>query len=159
MVVYTKVPNFVADLCPLSLFKSQLATKTAEETVQFLHDVNQRLLMLPIKDKLIKKRRYKEFTVGDLVMAHISKGHIPTGSYSKLQDIKLRSFRIMKKVGDNAYTLDLPESLQVSPTFNIADFFEYHTPDDGIVLKEIVQMKQCRSKSFPRVAMVQEHNQ
>lgn len=43
MVVYTKVPNFVTDLTALSLFKSQLARKIADEAVQFLQEVRAHL--------------------------------------------------------------------------------------------------------------------
>lgn len=39
MIIYTKVPNFVIDIIVISLFKSQLANKSAEEAVKFLNEV------------------------------------------------------------------------------------------------------------------------
>lgn len=40
----------------------------------------------------------------------------------------------MQKVSDNAYVLELPEYLQMSPTFNVADLREYYPPDEGFPL-------------------------
>lgn len=53
-----------------------------------------------------KKRRSKEFSIGELVMAHLSKRRTPAGSYSKLQDMKIGPCKTVKKAGSNTYLLD-----------------------------------------------------
>lgn len=85
MIVYTKVLNFVNDLIVLSLFKSQLASKTIEEAVQFLNEVKAHLEASTHSYKQhADKKRFKTFSTSDLVMSHISKGRTPVGTYSKL---------------------------------------------------------------------------
>ena len=37
-------------------------------------------------------------------------------------------YRIIKKIGPNAYMLDLPSELGISPTFNISDLVEFKEP-------------------------------
>jgi hypothetical protein len=34
-------------------------------------------------------------------------------------------FKVLKKINENAYKLDLPANFGVSPTFNIADLMPY----------------------------------
>lgn len=86
MIAYIKAPNFVTDLTTLTIFKSQLASKTRKEAVQFLDEVRAHLeaAALTYNEKDDKKCRFESFAVGDLVMAHISKGGTPARTYSKL---------------------------------------------------------------------------
>lgn len=58
------------------------------------------------------------------------------GSYHKLQDIKLGPLRICHKVSPNAYVLDLPEHLNISPTFNVADIYECFPPYESPITFE-----------------------
>jgi hypothetical protein len=37
--------------------------------------------------------------------------------------------KIIKKINDNAYVVDLPENLAISSTFNVANLFEYFPPE------------------------------
>lgn len=72
--------------------------------------------------------------MSDLVMTHFGKERAPTGNYSKLHDRRLGPFKIIHKAGDNAFVLELPDHLQVSPTFNISDLIEYFPPYEGFSL-------------------------
>lgn len=83
--VYTKVPNFTSNLATVTFFKSKLAAKTTED-IQAMMELAQE--HLEIANKLYKqrgviRRRVKKFHVGDMVIAHLSKGRTPSGTNSK----------------------------------------------------------------------------
>ena len=37
--------------------------------------------------------------------------------------------RVLSKINDNAYMVDLPKSLAISNTLNVVDLYNYHSPD------------------------------
>ena len=50
----------------------------------------------------------------------------PQGSNRKLQARSTGPFRILSKIGANAYLLELPSDWGISPTFNVEDLVQYH---------------------------------
>jgi hypothetical protein len=44
-------------------------------------------------------------------------------------------FKVLKKINENAYKLDLPADFGVSPTFNIADLTPYLGEEDELELR------------------------
>lgn len=56
--------------------------------------------------------------------------YIGVDTYNKLKDKKIGHFRILQKIGDNVYKVDLPTDMNISNTFNVADIFEYFPPDE-----------------------------
>ncbi|GJX05248.1 reverse transcriptase domain-containing protein [Tanacetum coccineum] len=59
-------------------------------------------------DKRLKKVVFKE---GDLVWIRLGKERFPTGRFRKLQPRADGPFRVLKRINDNAYKIDLPESI------------------------------------------------
>ncbi|GJR05853.1 reverse transcriptase domain-containing protein [Tanacetum coccineum] len=64
----------------------------------------------------------------DLVWIHLRHARFPQGRFGKLNPRADGPFRILKKINDNAYKVELPGHYGVSSTFNVADLSPY-TPD------------------------------
>ena len=54
-------------------------------------------------------------------MIHLSKERFPGGRASKLQPRADGPFKVLERINDNAYKIDLPGHYNVSATFNVAD--------------------------------------
>ena len=77
-------------------------------------------------------RRYQVFTAGDLVMVYLRKERFPTGTYHKLKYKKIGPCKILKKINDNAYEVELPSGFDISPVFNISDLYTFHGDDTSV---------------------------
>jgi hypothetical protein len=75
------------------------------------------------------------FEPGDLVWIHISKVRFPSKRKSKLMPRVDGPFRIIEKVNDNAYKVDLPSDYNVSAIFNVKDVTLYLDDIDDICLQ------------------------
>ncbi|KAM0066873.1 putative nucleotidyltransferase, Ribonuclease H [Helianthus debilis subsp. tardiflorus] len=103
--------------------------------IQELHDnVRQRINQMNerVKRRVDKGRRNLVFHPGDLVWIHFRKERFPSKRRSKLNARSDGPFKILSKVNDNAYKVELPGDSAVSATFNIADLQPYYDPADPL---------------------------
>jgi hypothetical protein len=79
-----------------------------------------------------KGRKEVKLELGDLVWLHLRKDRFSDLRKSKLIPRADGPFKIIKKINDNAYKLDLPPEFGVSPTFNISDLKPYLEEEDTL---------------------------
>jgi hypothetical protein len=72
---------------------------------------------------------------GDLVWLHLRKERFPEFRKSKLISRAAGLFKILAKINDNAYKLELPPEFRVSPSFNISDLQPYLGEEDEMSLR------------------------
>ena len=73
-------------------------------------------------------RHYAEFQVRDYVMIRIRPERFPSGTIKKLQARSAGPFMVLKRMGPNAYVIDLPHDYGISFSFNIEDLVAYKSP-------------------------------
>jgi hypothetical protein len=79
------------------------------------------------KYRVAASKGHKEVKLepGDLVWLHLRKERFPELRKSKLMSHAAGPFKILAKINDNAYKLELPPEFRVSPSFNISDLRPY----------------------------------
>lgn len=133
-VVYHKPPRHAVDLAKLPKIASTAAANLANDTLDVQAEVRQKLLDTnqKFKDAADKHRRLNVFEVGDDVMVFLRRERFPVGQYHKLQPKKYGPYKIIRKINNNAYVVDLPESMGISRTFNVADLYRYFPTEPSI---------------------------
>jgi hypothetical protein len=71
--------------------------------------------------KTNKHRKKMTFEPDDMVWLHRRKVHFPEKQKSNLMPRGDGPFKVLAKINDNAYRIELPGDYGVSPTFNVAD--------------------------------------
>jgi hypothetical protein len=82
-----------------------------------------------------KGRKEVKLEPGDLVWLHLRKEQFPKLRKSKLMSHAVGPFKILAKINDNAYKLELPPKFGVSPSFNISDLRPYLGEEDEMPLR------------------------
>ena len=72
-------------------------------------------------EKYIKQanrhRKFVEFQEGDLVWINLRNDIFPQGKFSKLKPKVDGLFKVLEKIGENAYKIELPKECDISPTY------------------------------------------
>jgi hypothetical protein len=107
-----------------------------------------------VKYKVVgdRGRKHVVFEVGDLFWLHLNKDHFPDLCKSKLMPRVNGPFRVLEKINDNAYKLELPVDFGlVSPTFNIADLKPYFGEEDEIASRTTLIQEGEQDEDIPSI--------
>ena len=75
--------------------------------------------------------REKTYEVGYLVLSYLKRDKFPKGEYNKPKMKNIGPCRILRKFSANAYELEMPIGVGISPIFNVADLYPYVASDIG----------------------------
>ncbi|KAK1601193.1 hypothetical protein QYE76_016777 [Lolium multiflorum] len=82
--------------------------------------------------RMNKKRKEMLFKPSDMVWVHFRKDRFPKLRKSKLKPRGAGPYKVLAKINDNAYSIDLPvDEFGVSNSFNVADLTPYDGEDLG----------------------------
>ena len=70
-----------------------------------------------------------------MVLAYLKRDRFPKGEYNKMKMKKIGPCRILRKFSANAYELEMPIGVGISPIFNVADLYPYVAGDTGTFAK------------------------
>jgi hypothetical protein len=135
-IEYGFLPRAPIDLLPLPASENLNfdATKRAELMLKLHETTKMNIERMNAKYKLAgdKGRKELKFEPGDLVWLHLRKERFHELRKSKLLSRADGPFKVVERINDNAYKLDLPADFGVSPTFNIADLKPYLREEDDL---------------------------
>jgi hypothetical protein len=135
-VVYGLNPRAPIDILPLPTSErihddakecAEFILKMHETTKHNIEKITEKYRVAGSKDK-----REVKLEPGDLVWLHLRKDRFPELRKSKLMPIADGPFKIIEKINDNAYKLELPLEFGVSLTFNISDLRPYLEKEDEL---------------------------
>jgi hypothetical protein len=135
-IIYGLLPHAPIDLMPLPFSeKLNFDAKQRAEFMLKMHETtkeNRQRMNAKYKISGDKGRKQLDFEPGDLVWLHLRKEWFPHLRKSKLMPRDDGPFKVLEKVNENAYKLDLSADFGVTPTFNIADLKPYLAEEDEL---------------------------
>ncbi|KAG7599432.1 Reverse transcriptase domain [Arabidopsis suecica] len=135
-IVYGFKPTSPLDLMPLPLSeRSSLDGKKKADLVKQVHKKAKE--NLEARTKLYEKyankgRREVIFNEGDQVWVHLRKERFPEERSSKLMPRIDGPFKVLKRINNNAYQLDLQGKYTVNGSFNVSDLLPYFADNSDL---------------------------
>jgi hypothetical protein len=136
-VVYGFKPITPLDLLPLPLHErvNMEASKRADYVKQ-IHAATRAAIEKKGKNIAAARNQSRKqvlFQPGDMVWVHLRKDRFPQLRRSKLRPRGAGPYKVLAKINDNAYSIDIPiaEFGGVSNSFNVADLSPYDGEDLG----------------------------
>jgi translation initiation factor IF-1 len=139
--VYGFNPRAPIDLLPLP--PSEITCFDASQRSEFILKMHEttKLNIKKMNEKYRiaanKGRKEVKLEPGDLVWLHLRKERFSELRKSKLMSRAAGPFKILAKINNNAYKLELPPEFGVSPSFNISDLRPYLGEEDEMPSKTI----------------------
>ena len=132
-VVYGYNPSLPLDFIAKPATKEEsLSGVERSQEIQKLHQQTSEQLRKSQERQRIQGNKHKKarvFNPGDLVWIHLSKDRFPNKKSQKLSPRADGPFRVLDRINNNAYGLELPGDYGVSATFNILDLSPYVLDD------------------------------
>ncbi|KAH0657921.1 hypothetical protein KY289_026669 [Solanum tuberosum] len=128
-IVYGFNPLIPLDLLPLPT--NDFANRDGKKKADMMKKIHEQTrLAIEKKNKEValrrnKGRKYVVFKPGDLVWVHMRKERFPSKRKTKLDPRGSGPYKVLERMGDNGYKLDLPGEFQVSATFNVSDLSHF----------------------------------
>ncbi|GKF42277.1 putative reverse transcriptase domain-containing protein, partial [Tanacetum coccineum] len=127
-------------VCWIEVEEAQiLGPELIQETIEKIIQIKQRIQAARDRQKSYAdlKRKPMEFQVGDKVMLKVSpwKGVVRFGKRGKLNPRYVGPLKVLEKVGEVAYKLELPEELsRVHNTFHVSNLKQCHADEPLAIL-------------------------
>ncbi|KAK1696575.1 hypothetical protein QYE76_013272 [Lolium multiflorum] len=135
IIVYGFEPPTALDILPLPLHeRTNMDFDKRTTAMKKLHEETRATIqehVLRQANRLNAKKKERVFEEGDLVWIHLRKERFPQERNSKLKPRGDGPFKVLKRINNNAYVIDIPTSKYlVSNTFNISDLSPYHGDEE-----------------------------
>jgi transposase InsO family protein len=135
-IVYGYIPRAPIDLFSLDAAEAPHLDAVAhvEQMIDLHAQTHQNIAAANVKHQVAgsKGRKHVTFAPGDMVWLHLRKDRFPNLRRSKLMPRAAGPFKVLTKINDNAYILDLPAEFGVSTSFNVADLRPYAGEDEEL---------------------------